>query len=64
MVFLIPELIRYISQDVTLEPGDIIMTGTPGGTSFTQKPPFFLKPGCQIEIFIEKIGYLYNNVKD
>jgi 2-keto-4-pentenoate hydratase/2-oxohepta-3-ene-1,7-dioic acid hydratase in catechol pathway len=47
---------------MTLEPGDVISTGTPQGVGFARKPPIFLKPGDQVEVEIERIGRLANPV--
>lgn len=61
-IFPIPKLIAYLSQVVTLEPGDLIFTGTPPGVGVARKPPVFLKPGDLVEVEIEKIGVLANQV--
>jgi 2-keto-4-pentenoate hydratase/2-oxohepta-3-ene-1,7-dioic acid hydratase in catechol pathway len=61
MIFMIPEIITEISRFVTLEPGDIIATGTPTGTSFSTK--LYLKAGDVVECEIERIGRLKNFVK-
>jgi 2-keto-4-pentenoate hydratase/2-oxohepta-3-ene-1,7-dioic acid hydratase in catechol pathway len=58
----IPALIEFISQDLTLRPGDIISTGTPSGVGVYLDPPVFLKAGDRIEIKIEPIGMLSNHV--
>ncbi|MFD3447303.1 fumarylacetoacetate hydrolase family protein [Microbacteriaceae bacterium 4G12] len=63
MLFDIPEIISVLSQGMTLEPGDIIATGTPAGVGKGFKPPRFLKSGDVIDITIEKIGTLTNTVK-
>jgi acylpyruvate hydrolase len=63
MIFKIPELIEFISQDLTLKPGDIISTGTPAGVGVHRRPPVFLKEGDRIEIFIERIGTLRSEVR-
>ncbi len=55
-------LIAYISRSMTLLPGDIIATGTPGGVGVFRDPPVFLKPGDTIEVAIEGIGRLVNPV--
>jgi len=55
-------LIAYLSQVMTLEPGDVIATGTPSGTGASRKPPIFMKPGDEVRIHIEKIGELVNPV--
>lgn len=62
MIFKIPELINFISNALTLEPGDVIFTGTPEGVGFTRKPPVYLKPGDVLDLTIEKIGTLHNTV--
>ena len=45
LIFGVPALIEFLSQSITLEPGDVIATGTPPGVGFARKPPVFLKPG-------------------
>jgi 2-keto-4-pentenoate hydratase/2-oxohepta-3-ene-1,7-dioic acid hydratase in catechol pathway len=62
LIFKVPDLISYISQIMTLEPGDVIATGTPGGVGFGRNPQVFLKPGDVVEIEIEGIGQLRNPV--
>ena len=57
-----PELIEFLTESITLEPGDVIATGTPPGVGFARKPPVFLKPGDQMEVLIEGIGGLGNPV--
>lgn len=61
-IFKVEELVAYISQVFTLEPGDLIFTGTPPGVGFARKPPVFLKPGDRCEVEIEGIGVLSNPV--
>jgi 2-keto-4-pentenoate hydratase/2-oxohepta-3-ene-1,7-dioic acid hydratase in catechol pathway len=63
MIFRAGDLLAYISQVVTLEPGDLIFTGTPSGVGFTRKPPIFLKNGDVVEVEIEKLGVLRNPVE-
>ena len=58
LIFGIPELIEFLTESITLEPGDVIATGTPPGVGFARKPPVFLKPGDQMEVLIEGIGGL------
>lgn len=60
----IPELIAYASTVATLEPGDVIATGTPGGVGNHRKPQLFLAPGMKVEIEITGIGILENGVID
>jgi 2-keto-4-pentenoate hydratase/2-oxohepta-3-ene-1,7-dioic acid hydratase in catechol pathway len=62
MIFKIPELIEYISRVVTLEPGDIVATGTPSGVGFARKPPRWLKPGDEVVVRIDGLGELRNPV--
>ena len=61
-IFSIEQMIEDISRGLTLEPGDIIATGTPAGVGKGFKPPKFLKPGDVIEIEVEKIGSLKNTI--
>jgi 2-keto-4-pentenoate hydratase/2-oxohepta-3-ene-1,7-dioic acid hydratase in catechol pathway len=56
LIFKIPHLISYISQFMTLLPGDIISTGTPEGVGMGQKPPLYLKAGDVIHLGIEGLG--------
>lgn len=62
MIFSVAETVSYISQLMTLEPGDIIATGTPEGVGFKRNPPLFLKHGDVVEVEVEKIGVLKNPV--
>ncbi len=62
MIFRVPELIEFISASITLEPGDIIATGTPEGVGVFRNPPIFLKPGDVVEIEIQGLGVLRNPV--
>ncbi len=61
-IFPIPFVIAYLSQAMTLEPGDVIATGTPSGTGASLQPPVFMKPGDEVRIAIEKLGELVNYV--
>ncbi|CAM3657718.1 fumarylacetoacetate hydrolase family protein [Mesobacillus zeae] len=61
-IFPVEEIISVLSKGMTLEPGDIIATGTPAGVGKGFKPPKFLQPGDKIEITVEKIGTLSNSV--
>ena len=56
MVFKIPKLVSYLSQFMTLLPGDVISTGTPFGVGLGFKPPRYLKPGDVIELGIDNLG--------
>lgn len=62
MIFDIPYLIWFLSQAMTLEPGDVISTGTPGGVGVFRRPPVFLQPGDETAVTIERIGTLRNVV--
>jgi len=62
MIFDIPSIIESISQDITLEPGDIISTGTPAGVGIFRDPPVALKEGNIIECTVEKIGTIKNQI--
>jgi 2-keto-4-pentenoate hydratase/2-oxohepta-3-ene-1,7-dioic acid hydratase in catechol pathway len=62
MVFDVPSLISIISEVMTLEPGDVISTGTPSGVGVSRKPQIFLKPGDVCEVTVEGIGTLSNPV--
>jgi 2-keto-4-pentenoate hydratase/2-oxohepta-3-ene-1,7-dioic acid hydratase in catechol pathway len=63
MVFKIPRLIRELSAGCELEPGDVVITGTPEGVGFARKPPEYLKIGDTVEVEIEGIGILRNSVQ-
>jgi acylpyruvate hydrolase len=60
LVFSSAELVSYCSDIVTLKPGDLISTGTPGGVGFTRQPPRFLNPGQVVRTFIEGLGECRN----
>jgi 2-keto-4-pentenoate hydratase/2-oxohepta-3-ene-1,7-dioic acid hydratase in catechol pathway len=62
MLFPVARLIEYISQYVTLEPGDIIATGTPAGIGAFRTPPVWLKPGDQLELAITRLGTLAHGI--
>ncbi|MGH9969035.1 MAG: fumarylacetoacetate hydrolase family protein [Pyrinomonadaceae bacterium] len=62
LIFGVPQLIEFLTQSITLEPGDVIATGTPPGVGFARKPPVFLRPGDVMEVQIEGIGGLGNPV--
>lgn len=61
-IFSLPELIAYLSQVMTLEPGDIVTTGTPAGVGVFRKPPVFMRAGDVVEIEAEGIGVLRNRI--
>jgi 2,4-diketo-3-deoxy-L-fuconate hydrolase len=60
LIFNVPELIAYLSGFVTLEPGDLISTGTPPGVGFARKPPIYIQPGDVMEVEVEGLGVLRN----
>jgi 2-keto-4-pentenoate hydratase/2-oxohepta-3-ene-1,7-dioic acid hydratase in catechol pathway len=62
MIFSIPELIAYCSNFTELEPGDVIVSGTPGGVGAKRTPPLWLKPGDVAEVEIDGVGLLRNTV--
>ena len=62
MIFPVAETIAYISSVMTLEPGDIIATGTPAGVGMGRKPPLALEPGDVVEVTVERIGALRNKI--
>lgn len=63
MMFGIAKLIAFISRDITLEPGDVIATGTPAGVGMARTPPLYLKDGDLIECEIEGLGRIANRVR-
>ena len=63
MIFDIPAVISFISEDITLVPGDIISTGTPSGVGIFRDPPILLKAGDVVECRVEKIGTIRNTVE-
>ena len=62
LIFGVPELVEFLSQTITLEPGDVIATGTPPGVGFARKPPVYLQAGDVMEVVIDGIGTLNNPV--
>src|SRR2546426_907093 len=60
MIFRVPFIVSYISEIVTLEPGDVILTGTPAGIGNTRTPPVFMNPGDTVSVEIERLGVLTN----
>jgi 2-keto-4-pentenoate hydratase/2-oxohepta-3-ene-1,7-dioic acid hydratase in catechol pathway len=62
MIFGIPRLIAYLSTFATLMPGDVIVTGTPGGVGFKRTPPVFMADGDTVEVEVGKVGTLLNRV--
>ena len=64
LIFDVATLVALLSEAFTLEPGDLIVTGTPSGVGFARKPPVFMQPGDVCEVEIEGIGTLVNPVVD
>jgi 2-keto-4-pentenoate hydratase/2-oxohepta-3-ene-1,7-dioic acid hydratase in catechol pathway len=62
MVFKVDELIEFITRTMTLEPGDLIATGTPSGVGAFKQPPVWMKPGDEITVEIERVGRLTNPI--
>jgi len=62
MIFPLPRLIAYLSSVFTLEPGDVIATGTPAGVGFARKPPRWLRPGDEVRVRVAGLGELVNPV--
>jgi acylpyruvate hydrolase len=63
MIFPVTELIAFVTKLMTLEPGDVILTGTPAGVGMARKPPRWLHDGDVVEIEIERVGRLHNYVR-
>ena len=64
MIFSIPRLLESLSEGMTLEPGDVLATGTPSGVGYAMDPPQFLRGGDSIVCEIEGIGRLENHVRE
>lgn len=64
MVFDLPRLLGHLSDGTTLEPGDLIMTGTPAGAGAFLEPPRFLADGDVVEVVVDRVGTLRNTVRD
>ncbi len=64
LIFSVEEIIAYLSAGTTLEPGDVIATGTPGGVGDSRKPPRYLRDGDVVEIEVGGVGILRNGVRD
>jgi 2-keto-4-pentenoate hydratase/2-oxohepta-3-ene-1,7-dioic acid hydratase in catechol pathway len=63
MVFGVAELVSFISRTITLEPGDLVVTGTPSGVGMAADPPRFLRPGDRMRVEIDGLGQLDNTVR-
>lgn len=62
MIFSVAEIIAYLSDDMTILPGTVILTGTPSGVGFVRNPPVYLKPGDTVKMTIDRIGTLISPV--
>jgi 2-keto-4-pentenoate hydratase/2-oxohepta-3-ene-1,7-dioic acid hydratase in catechol pathway len=62
LIWSVPEILALISAEITLEPGDVIATGTPAGVGVFRDPPIFLEPGDRVRCEIEGIGRLENPI--
>lgn len=62
MIFSIPELVAYISTFTELLPGDVIVSGTPGGVGFKRTPPLLMQPGDVVEVEVSGVGVLRNSI--
>jgi 2-keto-4-pentenoate hydratase/2-oxohepta-3-ene-1,7-dioic acid hydratase in catechol pathway len=62
MVWSVAELLATLSDGITLEPGDVVLTGTPAGIGFARTPPEFLRPGDVVEVEIERLGTLRTTI--
>jgi 2-keto-4-pentenoate hydratase/2-oxohepta-3-ene-1,7-dioic acid hydratase in catechol pathway len=63
MIFGVEEIVRFVSEAITLRPGDLIATGTPAGVGVFRDPPVFLQPGDEIAIEIDGVGRLVSRVE-
>jgi 5-carboxymethyl-2-hydroxymuconate isomerase len=64
LIFPIPELLAFITASITLEPGDVVITGTPAGVGVFRDPPVFLEPGDIVRVEVARIGSLANPIVD
>jgi 2-keto-4-pentenoate hydratase/2-oxohepta-3-ene-1,7-dioic acid hydratase in catechol pathway len=64
LIHSIPRLISYLSTWVPLAPGDVIVSGTPGGVGARREPPVWMKPGDVVEVEVDKVGVLRNTIAD
>ena len=63
MVFPVAEILAFASRLMTLEPGDVLLTGTPAGVGAARNPPRFLRDGDLVEVAVERVGHLRNYVR-
>jgi 2-keto-4-pentenoate hydratase/2-oxohepta-3-ene-1,7-dioic acid hydratase in catechol pathway len=64
LVFPVKKLVQLLSECLTLEPGDVVVTGTPSGVGYVRKPPVWMQPGDTVEVEVEGLGKLTNTVQD
>ena len=64
LIFSVANLVKTLSEGITLQPGDVLATGTPAGVGFGQNPPTFLKPGNTVEVTVTGLGKLTNRIAD
>lgn len=64
LIFSVANLVKTLSEGITLQPGDVLATGTPAGVGFGQDPPTFLKPGDTVEVTVTGLGKLTNSIAD
>ncbi|WP_018259615.1 fumarylacetoacetate hydrolase family protein [Methylobacterium sp. WSM2598] len=63
-IFPVARIVAILTEAMTLEPGDVVLTGTPSGVGYARNPPVFMKPGDVVEVTNEKVGTLRNTVRD
>jgi 2-keto-4-pentenoate hydratase/2-oxohepta-3-ene-1,7-dioic acid hydratase in catechol pathway len=63
MIFSVADLVSILSEVMTLEPGDVIATGTPAGVGAARKPPLYMKDGDSCEVDIQQVGILRNPIR-
>jgi 2-keto-4-pentenoate hydratase/2-oxohepta-3-ene-1,7-dioic acid hydratase in catechol pathway len=63
-IFPVAQVVEILTECMTLEPGDVVLTGTPSGVGYARKPPVFMKPGDTVSVTIEGLGTLENTVQD
>ena len=64
LIFPLPVIVAYLSSFTPLSPGDVILTGTPGGVGAKREPPLWMKPGDVVEVDISGVGLLRNEIVD
>ncbi len=62
LIFAVPELVAFIAEAITLEPGDLILTGTPAGVGMAMDPPRFLAAGDVVRIEVETLGAIEHRI--